>query len=88
MTIHCNALVDRLLFLITMALQTERTRVFELVLHLIADTDTDEVYFGMKFSVADADAAVLCGLEGGGKQLQMTSEIVFYIIADTELFLL
>ena len=47
-----------------MALQTEKN-YFELIMHFVADTDTDENYFGIQFFVADTDAAVLCSLEGG-----------------------
>ena len=33
-------------------------------MHFIADTDTDENYFGIIVFVADADTAVLCSFEG------------------------
>ena len=38
--------------------------IFELIMHFIADTDTDENYFEFDFFVADADTAVLCSFEG------------------------
>ena len=34
--------------------------VFELIVHLIADTDTDETDLGFEYFVADVDTAVLC----------------------------
>ena len=33
-----------------MALQTEKTYFFELIMQFIADTDTDEYYLGIEFS--------------------------------------
>ena len=43
---------------------TDRKIIFEIIMHLIADTDTDENYFGINISVADADTAVLRSFEG------------------------
>ena len=42
----------------------QRKNILEIIVHFVADTDTDEDYFGMNFSVADADTVVLCKFEG------------------------
>ena len=42
----------------------QRKIIFELIMHFIADTDTDENDFGIIIFVADADTAVLCSFEG------------------------
>ena len=38
--------------------------IFKLIMHFIADADTDENYFGIIFFVADAGTALLCSFEG------------------------
>ena len=49
---------------VQMALQTEKN-IFELIMHFVADTDTDKNYFEINFFVAATETAVLCSLEGG-----------------------
>ena len=56
---HLNC---RLLRVVQMALQTEKN-IYKLIMHFIADTDTDEDYFELLFFVADTDTAVLCSFE-------------------------
>ena len=58
-----------------MALQTEKN-ILELFMRFIADTDTDENYFGINFFVADADRVVLCSLKGGAQQITINVEII------------
>ena len=41
----------------------QRKMIFELIMHFIADTDTDKNDLEL-FFVADADTAVLCSFEG------------------------
>ena len=36
------------------------------------------------FTVADADTAALCSLEGAALQIEIISELFFYFIADTD----
>ena len=59
---------------------------FETIVHLqhfIAYTDTYENKCGVLL-VADAEAAVLCNLEGAAEQTQKCFGHTFYFIADTE----
>ena len=39
--------------------------ILKLILHFVADADTDQNYFGIRVFIADAETGALCSLEGG-----------------------
>ena len=66
-----------------MALQTEKN-IFELIMHFIADTDTDEKYFGINFGSRYRHSCSLQPRGGGGIAERNCFGNNFYSISDTD----